>query len=436
LDEKKSEQRIREKIECLAKAKARYKSQIYDLDVHQLWLDTLRTIPKFKSLFENKSIKKHQDNYYEVLRLKDLETTGTEYIRKNKIKMVKKVVQMKVATTFDEEAEMIAKQLLSNTTDTLINSVQEVSVTVVTPRDDSISARDESMVNSSVCVDDHNNSDFNNLNSDSSIMLHDNEAQLDEASLQSDDRTTENEFYNDEMEIVLDPASKHLLKKNETHSLQNMHERLKAKAIQGPSDGLGPWTTVGNKQIEREHKKTFETTSAHYLPIHLPNYECIDNNVVATLYRIPVSITVKNPKPGKFGFKNSRVLVAFLKALQMAYSDTYLAPLSDEGEKILPNIVDPSSIDVEDKNLRPYMMEPIINSNDAFSTKIIILSNHPLKDYKSNPAFRNYIGEEGIMVDNNRLQTVQPENVGFLENVNKKEYNVNHSFACSSGNNP
>jgi hypothetical protein len=70
-----------------------------------------------------------------------------------------------------------------------------------------------------------------------------------------------------------------------------------------------------------------------------------------------------------------------------------------------------------DGELRPYMMNPIINKDDAFTTKVIIASNHELKDYKTNPRFRNYIGEEGIMVEPNMLNTVQPENVGFLENL-------------------
>jgi hypothetical protein len=398
-------------VETLAKAKARYKSQIYDFEEHQIWLDTLRSIPKFKRLFEVKSNTSYQENYYEVLRESDNKITDITTIRSKKPKtMVKQLLKLNVTTTFDEEAELIAKQLMMNQGETKTHSIEEVSIPLITPRD-------ESMVNSSVCVDDTYNSDYNNSNIESSMILHNNEEQDENDSLKSDDRTVKNEFYNDEMEIVFDPPSKHLLTKSSSHSLQNMHERLKAKASHRPSDGLGPWTTVGNKQIDREYKKTFETTSAHYLPIHLPNFEYIDNTVVPTKYRIPVSIMVKNPKPGKFGFKNARVLVAFLKALQMAYSDTYLAPLDDLEGVVRPNIVDPSKIDVEDINIRPYMMEPVINANDAFTTKIIILSNHSLKDYKSNPAFRNYIGEEGIVVENNRLKTVQPENVGFLENV-------------------
>jgi hypothetical protein len=55
-DIEKANQRIREKQESLAKSKARCKAQIYDKYLHQLWIQTIKTIPKFKHLFSTTTI--------------------------------------------------------------------------------------------------------------------------------------------------------------------------------------------------------------------------------------------------------------------------------------------------------------------------------------------------------------------------------------------
>jgi hypothetical protein len=419
IEEEKAKQRLRDLKESLSKAKARYKEQIYDHEEHQLWIDTLKSIPKFRHLFENKKVQENPENYYEVLRILAEEESADSRIPKlgNTVKTMKKmgrktIVEPKITTTFDEEAMLIAQQLANG-------PQYEKSVVHESKKYILSGSTDESMVNSSVDVDALNTTGNYSVNkSGTSTMEHENdeEGELDLESVKSNDQIIQNEFYNEEdMEITFEPNSKHLLKKQEGHTLQNMHERLKEKASVRENDKKSPWTVVGSKQMEREYQKTFEAVSKHYLPINLPNCECIENDEVGTKFEIPLSLTVKNPKVGKFGFKNSRILVAFLKALQMAYSDTYIAPINNE--KIIPNLVDPMKIKIEDEHIKPYMLSPVINSNGEFTTKIIIRSNHELKEFKTNPGFRNYIGEAGIMIDNNRLETVEPVNVGFLENV-------------------
>jgi hypothetical protein len=59
----------------------------------------------------------------------------------------------------------------------------------------------------------------------------------------------------------------------------------------------------------------------------------------------------------------------------------------------------------------------VISSNRTYYTKMELHTNRDLKEYKKDPNFRAYMGEEGFVIEVNYLNMVVPETVGFLDNV-------------------
>jgi hypothetical protein len=49
--------------------------------------------------------------------------------------------------------------------------------------------------------------------------------------------------------------------------------------------------------------------------------------------------------------------------------------------------------------------------------RLFIKTNKDLDHYKSNQDFKNYIGTSGMVIEYNNLETANPINVGFLENI-------------------
>jgi hypothetical protein len=104
--------------------------------------------------------------------------------------------------------------------------------------------------------------------------------------------------------------------------------------------------------------------------------------------------------------------------VQLVSQDIYLGPLKDDKDKKF--LVNPDDVPDTESELKHYMLTPFISQTRVFSTKIIIHSNVDLKAIKTNPDFLQYIGEEGIKIDYNRLDTVLPSHVGILEQVSPR----------------
>jgi hypothetical protein len=178
------------------------------------------------------------------------------------------------------------------------------------------------------------------------------------------------------------------------------------------SDG---YTVVGGSIIERQRRQVFEERSKVLVPVNLPLFESLVYISSETKHRIPLSITIRPLQTGSHGFKNARVMVAMLKILQMSYQDTFIGPIDEtsKAEKLAHH----SQVPIVPELLKQYMVAPVMTPNNTYNTKIVIHSNHELKEFKTHPVFLDYEKSEGIQIEINKLKTVIPCNVGFLEQV-------------------
>jgi hypothetical protein len=60
-------------------------------------------------------------------------------------------------------------------------------------------------------------------------------------------------------------------------------------------------------------------------------------------------------------------------------------------------------------------MEPVYGTNNTCCTKIIICTNHILKDFLLSPKFGAYVNHKQILLAYTNLETALPVNVGILE---------------------
>lgn len=173
------------------------------------------------------------------------------------------------------------------------------------------------------------------------------------------------------------------------------------------------WELMVAKQQQKEMRATYDKVSYKYLPLNLPPFESEVYEESKTSMSIPITINIKSKKGSNHPMKNTRLLVALIKAFQMAYQDTYIGSINDDNK--IPKINHHNQVPVKDIDLMKYMMEPIIGPNKSYYTKIIIHTNHELKDYINNTRFRSYISNELISIEYNTLNVVIPQNVGFFE---------------------
>jgi hypothetical protein len=130
---------------------------------------------------------------------------------------------------------------------------------------------------------------------------------------------------------------------------------------------------------------------------------------------IPLLITIIPRPNGTYAFSHARLLVAMMKALQIAFQDSYLGAINDNSTTKRLN--HHSQIPITTKELQNYMLKPVAGANNVYTTKIKVYSNYELKDYLLDPSFRNCMAAELISIKYNRLTTVLPCNVGILEQI-------------------
>jgi hypothetical protein len=87
---------------------------------------------------------------------------------------------------------------------------------------------------------------------------------------------------------------------------------------------------------------------------------------------------------------------------------------------------------MDEQELKEYMMHPVISANRTYFIKMELHTNRDLREYKKDPNFRAYVGEEGFVIEVNYLNTVVPEPVGFLDNVIPKAetLHMHHERLC------
>jgi hypothetical protein len=173
------------------------------------------------------------------------------------------------------------------------------------------------------------------------------------------------------------------------------------------------WTVITNKATAREHRNTFEEVSNKFLPINLPLFESEVYDKSDTKYIIPITVNIRTKRGNPQSIKNSRLLVAILTALQMAFQDTYIGELS--GNISAPTIAHHLNVPLDDKSVKKYMMEPESGMNNTISTKIVIHTNNDIKSYLANPKLRKYLSNENISIEVNTLSAIAPHNVGIIE---------------------
>lgn len=181
------------------------------------------------------------------------------------------------------------------------------------------------------------------------------------------------------------------------------------------SNVVASWETVGARNLLNEKRATFADVSHKYLPINLPPFlsEVFEDS--DTKYIIPLTINIKPLRGSNNSFKGPRLLCAMMKAFQMAFQDTYIGSINKDDE--IDKLTNYQQVPLEQAKVEQYMMEPIIGMNKSYSTKIIIHSNHELKDFINNQKFQTYITTEMISIEYNNLNSVIPYNIGFLEQV-------------------
>jgi hypothetical protein len=207
-----------------------------------------------------------------------------------------------------------------------------------------------------------------------------------------------------------------LTKENGMTSKKLMLEKInKIQCKNDDKENKNRWETVGTKTQQREENQMFEDTSEKFLPMYLPSFESEVYEQNFTKYRIPLTITIKNKRNNNMGFKGTRMLVAMLKALQIAHHDTYLTTIEDNND--INDISHHTLIPTDQKMVKQFIMEPLLGANKTFSTKIVIKTNHELKDYLNNSHFRTYITNESINLEYNSLPSIIPYNVGYIEQI-------------------
>jgi hypothetical protein len=131
-------------------------------------------------------------------------------------------------------------------------------------------------------------------------------------------------------------------------------------------------------------------------------------NNINTANIIPVAVNVKIIGMTQYGFKSSRFLVDIIKALQMTFQDSYIAPI-DPNDTITECIAHYTMVPLENDLLQKYMTTPISAvNNTVFLTTIIIHAKKKLKDFSNEQIFCKYILSEQITLSEyNNLNTVK-----------------------------
>jgi hypothetical protein len=174
------------------------------------------------------------------------------------------------------------------------------------------------------------------------------------------------------------------------------------------------WEGVGEKERERKKHSIFEPTSYKYLPAALMSGKAPGSGIVHTTKLLAINIKIRPPEDAKQSIHKTRVVAAVMKAFQSMYPDTYLATIHNNHDpKYLIN--EPTDIPIDDHLLDDYL----ISAGDGrqFIGKIYIHTNTDTLYYKRSPQLRCYLAKENIVLDENKLMSVRPPNVGFLETI-------------------
>jgi hypothetical protein len=194
-----------------------------------------------------------------------------------------------------------------------------------------------------------------------------------------------------------------------------MLDRVRENVVTIETDKQEGWTTTGLNELEYKQMAAFENNSIWYLPKHLPLFKSVVKDSSITKFIIPITVSIKIKQIGNQGYKNTRLLVAMSKVFQVAFQDSYIASTNyfEDNQQILHH----TQIPLDQQALRKFMSKTEHGTNNIHSTKIILHTNHELKDYLTNLDFREYLSSESIHIEYNGLDSKIPHNVGFIEQI-------------------
>jgi hypothetical protein len=215
------------------------------------------------------------------------------------------------------------------------------------------------------------------------------------------------------------PSMKGLMDPIKKTNKQNQHQNTRGDNT--------VWTVQGMKGVQKDIEDTNEQTSTKFLPRNLPLFELVVLDDSAMTNIIPVMVFMKDPRLTTYAFENSRFLVAMIKLLQMLFQDTYIGPINNE-DQTTKRIAHLTQIPTNNNEVLKYMFT-LNCTNGVWATKINIHSNNKLKDFLNNDEFRNYLLSEQITIEYNKLNTIIPTNIGFLEQMvpNRESKTLQHA---------
>jgi hypothetical protein len=194
--------------------------------------------------------------------------------------------------------------------------------------------------------------------------------------------------------------------------LSKTNKQNKIQDTRGENSG---WTEQGMKEIQRDIDVASKQSSTKYLPTNLPSFKFVVLEDSPPPNIIPVTSSIKTPQLTNFVFKKTRILVTMIKLLQILFQESYIDP-SNTDNTTTTKIAHRTQIPKSNNEVLKYMYTPKC-TNGVWSTKIYIHSNKKLKDFVSNDEFQNYIVREQLMIKYNKLNTIIPMNIGFLEQM-------------------
>jgi hypothetical protein len=178
------------------------------------------------------------------------------------------------------------------------------------------------------------------------------------------------------------------------------------------------FTTVVARQVGKERKMANEEYSQRFIPILLPKPIKQTEPPIKTYKVMPLTVNILAPHNGRYGFKKPRLLIALLRALQLVDKHTYYAPIDPLSNE--PNIVTTENFPVEESELQHYVIQSTTGRNNNYVVKVVILSNTDVEQFKRNISLLEYFKEEKINIEYNQLDSVNPNKLGFLQNISTR----------------
>jgi hypothetical protein len=182
------------------------------------------------------------------------------------------------------------------------------------------------------------------------------------------------------------------------------------------TDGL----PADQNNLEKQFESIYSQTSEVYLPVNLPSEKLYENSTgpMQTTYTIPLTVKITKPKSNPKRINRARVLVGILQSMQNVYADTYLQPkTTDENHS---NIYNVDMLKLSEQTLDGYFENAEEVQDGCMLARVTVRSTHPLSEYKKDLKFCKYLSTEQIILEEIRLVSVNPPNLGFLNCLYQK----------------